>query len=195
MNANRPQNWELRIERLGMHRNGALARTYGRYGVTIDGVAQSSLTGFMVEAGGPGDNSVADNGRRIEAGRYPLTTHFGRFVTIGYSPGDALVGETPMPAIRLLDTDQRTGILIHPVHPPEEKLYVASIGCLNPAGALEEHQSIDFWDSRRRVIELIASIQAFRPEAFVERQPTPIVGASVVIVGEPVHRLRAEGQI
>jgi len=194
MNANGRQSWELRIERLGMHQHGALTRTYARYAVAVDGVLQPVLCGFMVEAGGPGDNSVPDNGKRIEAGRYPLTTHFGRFVTLGYAASDATAGETPMPAIRLLDTNQRTGILIHPVHPPDEKLYVASIGCLNPAGALREDESIDFRESRRRVIDLISSLQAFQPDAFMERQPTAITGASVLVVGEPVHRLRAEDQ-
>ena len=48
--------------------------------------------------------------------------------------------------------------------------------------------------NRRRVIDLISSLQAFQPDAFMERQPTPITGASVLVVGEPVHRLRAEDQ-
>jgi hypothetical protein len=182
--------WELHVERLGLHRRGELERTYGRYAVYVDG-APVGLDGFMVETVGPGDNAIADNGRRIEAGRYRLTTHYRSFVSAGYSPSDCIVADPPMPAIRLLDTDKRTGILIHPVYLPEPKLYVASVGCLNPTRAVAQEQNIDFWDSRARVIALLESLRTFRPEAFVAASPTPIEGASVVIDGEPMHRLSA----
>lgn len=179
------QGWELRVERLGMHRHGDLARTYGRYAVSVDGVVQPDLTGFMVEAIGPGDNSAPDNGRRIEAERYDLTTHFRAFVSAGYSTSTSIVADPPMPAIRLLDTGKRTGILIHPVYPPAAKLYLASVGCLNPTGPLDEDASVDFWDSRHRVIALLDSLRAFQPVAFAETVATPIAGAAIVIAGEP----------
>jgi len=182
-----PAIWELHVQRTGLHRRGALVRTYGRYVVTIDGVSQPGLAGFMLEAEGPGDNRAPDNGRRIEAGRYPLTTHFRAFVSTGYSESMSIVAEPPMPAIRLLETGRRTGILIHPVYPPEDKLYVASVGCLNPTGPLAADQSGDFWDTRQRVIELIDSLRNFRPEAFARPAPMPIVGAAVVIEGEPTN--------
>jgi hypothetical protein len=179
--------WELRVERIGLHRRGELVRTYGRYVVTIDGISQPGLEGFMLETAGPGDNSAPDNGRRIEPGRYPLTTHFRSFVSTGYSQNTSIVAEPPMPAIRLLDTGRRTGILIHPVYPPEEKLYVASIGCLNPTRSLTSSQSADFWDTRRRVIAIIDSLRQFRPEAFAQTVPTPIAGAMAIIEGEPLR--------
>ena len=183
--AQRPAGWELRVERLGLHRRGGLVRTYGRYVVTIDGLSYPGLDGFMLESGGPGDNIAPDNGRRIEAGRYPLTTHFRSFVSTGYALGTSVVAEPPMPAIRLLDTGRRTGILVHPVYPPEDKLYVASVGCLNPTRALAPDQSAEFWESRQRVIAIIDSLRRYRPEAFVSAVPTPIPDAAVFIEGEP----------
>ena len=182
----RSTSWELRVERLGLHRRGELLRTYGRYVVTIDGVSQPGLDGYMLESGGPGDNSVPDNGRRIEAGRYPLTTHFRSFVSSGYARNTTIVAAPPMPAVRLLETGRRTGILIHPVYPPEDKLYVASVGCLNPTGPLAPDQSADFWDTRQRVVAIIDSLRLFRPEAFDQATPTPIAGATASIDGEPL---------
>ena len=92
----------------------------------------------------------------------------------------------PMTAVRLLETGRRTGILIHPVYPPEDKLYVASVGCLNPTGPLAPDQSADFWDTRQRVVAIIDSLRLFRPEAFDQATPTPIAGAAVSIDGEPL---------
>ena len=184
--AQRPAGWQLRVERLGLHRRGGLVRTYGRYVVMIDGVVQSGLDGFMLECDGPGDNSAPDNGRRIEAGRYPLTTHFRSFVSAGYAQDTTIVAAPPMPAIRLLGTGRRTGILVHPVYPPEDKLYVASVGCLNPTERLAPDQSADFWDSRRRVIAIIESLRRYQPDAFAQMVATPIAGATIVIEGEPL---------
>lgn len=175
------RNFELQVTRIGRHRRGALARTYGRYAVLIDGMAQPALTGYMVEAVGPGDNDAPDNGRCIEAGRYPLSTHFGRFVSIGYSADPTIEGDPPMPAVRLLGTGRRSGILVHPAYPPEDKLYVASVGCLNPTGPLGETQSVDYWDSRDRTIALIEALRRFRPAAFAERTATSIPDAVVAI--------------
>ena len=182
----RGEGWDLHVERLGLHRRGTLARTYGRYAVSIDGVP-TGLAGFMVEAVGPGDNSAPDNGRRIEAGRYRLTTHYRAFVSAGYSLSDSIVADPPMPAVRLLDTGRRTGILIHPVYLPAPKLYVASIGCLNPTSAVTADADVDFWDSRARVIRIIESLRRFRPQAFASPVPTPIADAVVVIDGEPME--------
>ena len=181
--------WELHVERLGQHRKDGRQRTYGRYVVTIDGVPKPMLHGFMLEAIGPGDNSRENNGLRVEAGRYALTTHFRSFVSVGYSTNTD--GEPPLPAIRLLHTVARTGILIHPAHPPADKLYLASVGCLNPVSALAPSESADFWDSRSRVIALLDSLRAFRPEAFVESVPTSIAEATIVIDGEPTAFLES----
>lgn len=185
----RGQGWELHVERLGLHDGAERARTYGRYRVTIDGVPQPGLDGCMVESTGPGDNATPDNGRRLAAGCYRLTTHFRTYVSSGYSTNLHLAGDTPLPAVRLLDTDKRTGILIHPVYPPERTLFLAAVGCLNPTSPLAPDALVDFWDSRVRVIALLDSLRAFRPDAFVEARPTVIGEATVVIDGEPMERL------
>ncbi len=175
---------ELLVERLGMHGNGEQRRTYGRYALFINGTP-TAITGFMCESHGPGDNITPENGRRVEAKRYPVFTHFGRYRTIGYADDTAPPGADPMPAVRLEDTGMRTGILIHPAYPPKAKLYLASVGCLNPAAALAPEEDNDFWESRRRTIEIIDSLGAFSPGSFAAMEAVPIPGAAVIIEGEP----------
>jgi hypothetical protein len=175
--------WELLVERLSVHVSGESRRTYGRYQVYSDGRADPALAGFMCECIGPGDNAVPGTGRRIEPGRYPLTTQFGRYRTIGYSQDLTTAGLDPMPAVRLEETGNRVAILIHPGHPPN--LYLSSVGCLNPTGPLASDQPMDFWESRARVIALIDDLRAFSSEAFKSETNTPIDGAVVVVVGEP----------
>jgi len=174
--------WELLVERLSMHSNGEQHRTYGKYRLFIDGTP-TGIDGFMCEPHGPGDNETPENGKRVEAGRYTVFTHFGRYRTIGYADETAPPGADAMPAIRLEETGVRTDILIHPTYPA--KPYLASIGCLNPAAALDPAQDNDFWDSRRRTIELIESLRAFSPASFVADESLPIPNAAVVIEGEP----------
>ena len=139
---------------------------------------------FVCECVGPGNNAVPDTGLRIEPGRYPLTTQFGRYRTTGYRDGFERSGASdPMPAFRLEDTGNRVAILIHPGHPPD--LYLSSVGCLNPTGALAPDQEMDFRESRARVVALIDDLRRFAPGAFELEINTPIDGAFVVIVGEP----------
>jgi hypothetical protein len=176
--------WELLVERLRLHVAAGRRRTFGRYQVYRDGVAAPSHAGFICECAGPGNNAVADTGLRIEPGRYPLTTQFGRYRTIGYSEDLGEPGLDPMPAFRLEDTGRRVAILVHPGHPPD--LYLSSVGCLNPTGPLAADQAMDFWESRARVIALIDDLRTFAPLAFASQVNTPIDAASVVIVGEPV---------
>lgn len=176
--------WEMLVERLAMHSNGEQHRTYGRYTLFIDG-APVGVEGFMGESFGPGDNQTPENGKRVEAGRYPVFTHFGRYRTIGYADDAAPPGIDPMPAIRLENTGVRTDILIHPVYPAKGKIYLASTGCLNPAAALAPDEDNDFWESRRRTIELIDSLRTFLPAAFVADESLPVHNAVVIIVGEP----------
>jgi len=178
--------WELRVERLGIQRHHELARTYGRYSVHIDGMPQG-LEGLMCEAIGPGDNSKQDNGKRIAASAYPLSTQFGTYVSIGFSKNLKMPGDPKMPGVLLTGTDKRKGILIHPAHPPHEKLYLSAIGCLNPTGTLRSNDYMDFWDSRSRVLAIIASLRAFAPAAFDQRRRTAIPNANVVIRGEPAE--------
>jgi hypothetical protein len=181
--------WELHLQRLGMHKSGSLQRTYGKYQVHINGSVVESLTGFVGERLGPGDNKTKNNGKRIEAGTYPLWTQFGQYRSIGYSTDGEVPGVPPMPAVLLLGTGKRTGILIHPAHPPH--LYLSSIGCLNPTRAIGPKDLIDFWDSRRRVIAILQSLQQFAPAAFKHEVTTRIKDASIVIEGEPTQQIAA----
>jgi hypothetical protein len=181
--------WELHLKRLGMHKSGSKQRTYGSYQVYIDGAPEPSLAGFICERLGPGDNKTEGNGKRIEAKTYPLWTQFGHYRSIGYSANQQVAGKPPMPAILLLGTNKRTGILIHPAHPPN--LYLSSIGCLNPTSAVGPKDLIDFWDSRRRVIALLESLKAYAPTAFEHEVSTRIKEASIVVDGEPTKQLVA----
>jgi hypothetical protein len=137
----------------------------------------------MCECVGPGDNQHAGNGKRIEKGRYPLWTQFGRYRSMGYSTNTTVPADGHMPGIRLEGTGNRIGILIHPGHPP--KLYLSSIGCLNPTTALAPHDVMDFWDSRRRVIALLDDLRDFAPDAFAHETANRIARNFAVIDGEP----------
>ncbi|MDI7863351.1 hypothetical protein MRS76_15445 [Rhizobiaceae bacterium n13] len=182
------QGWELHVQRLGMQKKGTLTRTYGTYQVYINGVRRTELSGHICETIGPGDNSEKDNGKRVEAKIYPLWTQFGStYRTIDYSEDLVTPGKLHMPGVLLRSTGKRTGILIHPGHPP--KLYLSSIGCFNPTKPLTSKDVMDFWDSRTRVIALIESLKAFAPEAFARKASTRIEGASVVVEGEPMNVL------
>ncbi|MES0020231.1 peptidase S8/S53 subtilisin kexin sedolisin [Mesorhizobium sp. M0036] len=181
------QGWELNVVRLGIHKNGNQRRTYGTYQAYLNNQPIAGLSGHMCECVGPGDNRHTNNGKRVEAGRYPLWTQFGRYRTIGYSQDSHHAGASAMPGLHLEGTDRRIGILIHPGHPP--KLYLSSIGCFNPTSPLTSGQSMDFWDSRSRVIALIDSLRAFAPAAFRHETMTHIADASVVVDGEPTSTL------
>ncbi|MCX5516121.1 hypothetical protein [Kaistia algarum] len=156
-------------------------RTIGDYQVYHEGVAQASLTGTAVETKGPGDNKVRGNGRRIEAGTYPLATQDGaRYVTIGYIVSTD-PDQTPKPGLELLSTGNRTEILVHPGHG-----FLASVGCINLTAKLTSGRSdIPFVDSRDRVIAAIQDLRAYSRSSFPHYNGHPIANASVVIDGEP----------
>jgi hypothetical protein len=176
--------WELLVERLSIHRHGDRARTYGRYRAFVDGTPVDGLHGHVCECLGPGDNQHEGNGKRIEAGRYPLWTQFGNtYRSVGYAGSPATPDAPHMPGIRLEDTGKRTDILIHPAHPP--RLYLSSVGCLNLTAAIGATDEIEPWGSRTRVIALIDSLHAFAPQAFEPMENTPIPNAWAVIAGEP----------
>lgn len=151
------QGWELHVVRRVIHKYRSKKRTYGDYQVYRDGAALPGLAGHMCECIGPGDNQHAGSGKRIEAGKYPLWTQFGRYRTIGYEPGPTPPGKPPMPGLRLEATGRRIGILIHPAHPP--KPYLSSVGCFNPTGELAPPDWVNFAASRARVIALIDSLR------------------------------------
>jgi hypothetical protein len=173
--------WELHIVRkLEQDRSGR-SRTIGDYQVYRDGVPQPSLQGTSVETKGPGDNKVRGNGRRLEAGTYPLATQDGtRYVTIGYivSPDP---DQTPKPGLELRSTGNRTEILVHPGHG-----FLASVGCINLTARLASGKSdIPFVDSRDRVIAAIQDLRAYCGTSLPHYNGQPIAHATVVIDGEP----------
>lgn len=175
--------WEMLVVRKSVHRFGSRKRTYGTYQVYLDGQAIVELAGHICESIGPGNNQQAGNGKRIEPGRYPLWTQFGRYRTIGFSKDGVEPGATPMPGILVGGTARRTGILIHPGHPPT--LYLSSVGCLNPTAALTPDQTMEYFDSRARIIALIDSLRAFFPKAFEVEVKSRIENAFLIVQGEP----------
>jgi hypothetical protein len=177
--------WELRVKRLGLqHRAGERVRTYDAYDVFIDGAAVPNLSGHVCECTGPGDNTTDGKTKhlRIHEGRYALSTQFGNhFRSAGFTNSSA----HPMPGFLLLGTQVRTGILVHPGHPPT--LYLSSIGCFNPTKPLKADQDMDFTDSRTRVIALIDSLKMQDPAAFAPNKighNTAIQNAFMVVDGE-----------
>jgi len=194
--------WEFHVQRLGMHRRGDELRTYGSYQVYLDGASAPPrngipLAGFVCETQGPGRNRPEGNGLRIEQGRYRLTTQFGKYVSIGYSTDTQVAAQPHMPAIALTDTDQRTGILIHPGHPAQPGdppfAFLSSVGCFNLTKALQPADDMEYFESRARVIALIDSLAEFGPAAFHDanghaiKENTLIRGAYAIVDGEPMN--------
>lgn len=177
------QGWELLIVRNSVQRrtSDGKKRTVGTYEVFHDGQLVADLSGVTAEARGPGDNSVAENGKRIETGTYPLWTQDGsKYDTIGYVKNES-TGARPKPGIELKGTGARKEILIHP-----GRGFLSSIGCINLASSLPVPEEPVFYrGSRRRVIGLIDDMENFLGSAFPKHNSRKIPGASVVIQGEP----------
>jgi hypothetical protein len=178
--------WELKVTRLEIQQNGNNSRAYGIYQAYLNGDPIAGLNGNVCEPPGAGENefqaSEADP-RRIRKGRYPLCTQFGGtvYATTNYQGLDVPAGTPLMPGVLLGNTDRRTGIIIHPGHPP--KLYLSSFGCLNLTKPLQAQQSMDFVESRSRVIAIIDSLASFAPHAFVQGQSMQIPDAWIDIDG------------
>jgi hypothetical protein len=178
--------WELHVVRQKEQRQPRTGRrrTVGRYQVYHDGIAQTGrgLRGVTAEAKGPGANKPANNGRRIEQGRYSLWTQApGNYCTWEYKETESL-SAGPKPGIELKDTGARYEILIH----PGKDAFLSSIGCINPCTSLPDgNEDIDYVGSRRRVIALIEDLKAYLGDQFPERNGKKIPNASVVIDGEP----------
>jgi hypothetical protein len=185
--------WELLVTRLGIQSSAQCPRTYGTYQAFLNGQKIAELSGDVCECPGPGENDTPgsqENRKRIKAGPYPLWTVFRpHFHTIGYWPSVDPAGQYPMPGILLAEeaTKVRTGIIIHPGHPPT--LYISSVGCLNLTKPLQATEKMDFVDSRSRVIAVIDSLQNFAPAAFQQGQERPIPNAAIIIDGEPMNVL------
>jgi len=201
------QGWEFHVKRLGLHMRGGDVRTYGSYKVFLDGqplgsVNGTPLEGFVCECTGPGANAPEGNGLRIEEGRYPLTTQFGRYRSSGYSKNTTIAAKPHMPAVRLEETGERTAILIHPGHPAQAGdppfSFLSSVGCFNLTKALQPADDMEYFESRARVIAVIDSLVAFAPRAFRDAQGnlikenTLIKRAFAVIDGEPMGLLQPD---
>jgi hypothetical protein len=173
--------WELYIQRHTQQVRNERIRTVGSYTVFHDGLAQSLLSGTSVETKGPGDNSRPGNGRRIEAGTYPLGTQDGmHYLTWGYVKSSD-PDEHPKPGIEVLNTQSRVGILIHP-----GLGFLASVGCINLTGPLASGSTdIPFIDSRDRIIGIIEDMKMFLGTDFPRSNGRPIPRATVVLRGEP----------
>ena len=177
--------WEFHVDRKSEQKRASdgKRRTVGKYQVYHDGVAQggAGLSGTIAETRGPGANRPTGNGRRVEAGSYPLFTQDGEhYVTIGYVDSNS-TGASPKPGLLLEETDERIGILIHP-----GRGFLSSIGCFNPCTSLPDaEEMIDYIPSRQRVIAIIADVKAWAGASFPNRNGRRIPGATVVIDGEP----------
>lgn len=179
----------MHLQRMGQHRHDGEVRTYGRYAVYLNGIPIVGLDGYMCECEGPGEDdrsSTASRKRRVRQGRYDLLTHHTHYRSVGYSPtATRPTTAEPMPAFGLEDRGQRSGILVHPCHPPH--LFLSSIGCLNPTSSLRRDEDMDVGDSRARVIALLDSLQQHDAEAFTGYHAKLITSAAIVIEGEGVN--------
>jgi hypothetical protein len=180
----RGEGWEFHLVRSSVQRRASdgKKRTIGRYQVFRNGAPVAGLAGVTAESHGPGDNRVAQNGRRIEPGRYPLATQADtKYVTLNYTPNTNQAA-IPRPGIELLSTGARREILIHPGIG-----FLASIGCINLATSLPHAgEPISFPGSRRRVIAIIDDLKAFLGGRFPTTNGRPIPDAFAVVDGEPM---------
>jgi murein DD-endopeptidase MepM/ murein hydrolase activator NlpD len=176
----------IHLKRVRQEKRASLdhARTVGEYQCYWNGVALEELKGQMVERGGPGDNTTeVGNNRdlRVRSGSYRLAIHSGsHYRTYGYNEQDAAYSKHPNPGLLLMDTDERSWILIHPGED-----YVKSIGCLNPASGLADADSVfAFADSRGRVVAIIETMKSKLGSRFPKSGAIP--DAVIFIEGEPV---------
>ena len=178
--------YELHIVRTGTQKRDAgkfRIRTVGTYQVFHDGVPVAGLSGAIFEQRGPGNNKKKGNDQDlcIEEGRYPLATQDGtKYKTIKYKKtpeAKTTFAIRPRPGIELLKTGQRSEILIHPAEG-----FLSSLGCIHPSKPLSKGtDSINFAESRRRVIAIIDDMASFLASKFPAVDGKPIPDAFVVI--------------
>lgn len=159
-------------------------RTVGVYQAFFDRSPVAGVQGVSVEPHGPGDNGTAgvNDHRRLKPGYYPLFTHERpnkKYRTLNFNAsGD--VKNRPWPSIRIEDTGNRAGVLIHCAGG-----FMMTIGCVNLAATLASASSdISFDDSRKRVIALIDSMKTRLPE-FPNSNNRRIENAWLRIVDDP----------
>ncbi len=169
--------WEIHIQRtlVQIRQSDGKPRTVGTYQVYHNGTPVPGLTGTTAESKGPSSNAVKNV--RINPGRYPLATQDGgKYATIGYT-GNANPAALRRPGVELLNTGNRSEILIHPGIG-----FLASVGCINLCRILpNEAEPISFGGSRNRVIAIIDDMRAFLGAAFPTRNGRPIPNAFAVI--------------
>ena len=177
--------WELHVVRQTVQRrpSDGKKRTVGTYRIYHDGVEQAAvaLRGTVAESKPPGANHPVNNGKRIEEGRYPVSTHQGpRYRTIGYDPNSSSGGHRK-PALLFLNTGARVGILIHP-----GVNFLSSIGCFNPCTSLPNAAEPMDWDnSLRRMIAIIDDLRSFSGASFPNANGIKLPRAQFVVDGEP----------
>jgi len=179
------EGWEMLIVRKSEQRrpSDGKRRTVGTYQVFHDGVAQKGpgMKGMVAESRGPGANKPAKNGKRIEEGRYPLSTQNGtKYKTFGFKDSESATA-LPKPGFELNSTGKRSEILVHP-----GQGFLASVGCINPCTSLPNaSEMITYVSSRKRVIALIEDMKSFIGTDFPRSNGKPIPRAFVVVDGEP----------
>lgn len=177
--------WEMRILRKSEQKRASdgKRRTVGTYQIFHGDEAQTGfgMKGMVAETRGPGANAPAGNNRRVEAGRYPLSTQDGtNYDTIGYKESESTSAK-PKPGIELNNTGKRAEILVHP-----GQGFLSSIGCINPCTSLPNAaETIDYVGSRKRVIAIIEDMKTFLGTDFPKKNGKKIPRAFVVIEGEP----------
>lgn len=149
--------WEILIVRKSTQKRASdsKVRTVGLYHVFHDGVPVADLAGMTAESRGPSSNDT--KGVRVKPGRYPLATQAGgKYSTLNYT-SNANQAAIRKPGIELLDTGDRSEILIHPGIG-----FLASIGCINLCTDLPDAtEPISYGGSRKRVIALIDDMKQF----------------------------------
>jgi len=170
--------WVLSVRRLRseLRAGEGFARTVGSYAVLHDGVVQDTLMGTTVERQGPGDNGPTGvrEHRCIAAGTYPLASHASaKYRTTGYH----VDGSHPRPALELLDTGDRTAILVHPADH-----YGSTIGCINLSGPLQNADSdLVLPDSIARVVAVIEDLRRFGGGRLSLGEDGRIANAKIVV--------------
>ena len=106
--------------------------------------------------------------------------HGSKYATIGYTQS-ANQAALRRPGVELLQTGQRSEILIHPGIG-----FLASVGCINLCKILPDpSEAISFPGSRHRVIAMIDNMQAFLGNQFPTQNGCAIPHAVAIIEGEP----------
>lgn len=184
----------LRVERERQERRTGKGydRTVGRYQLYVEGQPVPGISGSTYERQGPGNNSTSgvSNHDRIEAGTYRLATHRGspwgagrtsKYRTIGFTSSNADWAKS-RPAIKVMDTNARTGILFHPAND-----YLSSVGCIHFSAPLGggATANIDWHDSRQRTIDIIDHVKSVLGNRFPDENNERIPEFHLQIVGEP----------